>query len=173
MPPSSRPAAPPPAAMALQIASARVRSWRSGKVVVMMASAAGEMSAPPRPCRARPAMSMPGDRAMPLISDANENSAAPITNSRLRPSRSAMRPPSSRKPPKTSVYALTTHCRSVVEKPSPRWIEGRATFTIVASSTTMNWARQTMTSTSQRLLTARAAGVGAMAVKAGSPPGSQ
>ena len=37
----------------------------------------------------------------------------------------------------------------------------------------MNWARQTTTSTSQRLLTARGAGVGAMAVKAGSPPGSQ
>ena len=32
------------------------------------------------------------------------------------------------------------------------WIDGSATFTTVASSTTMNCARQTMTSTSQRLV---------------------
>ena len=51
MPPSSRPTAPPPAAIALQTPNALVRSGPSGKVVVMMLSAAGETSAPPRPCR--------------------------------------------------------------------------------------------------------------------------
>src|SRR3954449_6809532 len=45
-----------------------------------------------------------------------------------------------------------THCRSVAEKCSPRSIEGSATFTIVASRTTMNWARQTTTRTAQRLV---------------------
>src|SRR3954453_13525362 len=44
-----------------------------------------------------------------------------------------------------------THCRSVGEKWRPCWIEGSATFTIVASRMTMNWAMQTTTSTSQRL----------------------
>ncbi len=45
-----------------------------------------------------------------------------------------------------------THGRSAAEKCRPRWIEGSATFTIVASSTTMNWARQAITRTSQRLV---------------------
>ena len=45
MPPSSRPKAPPPAAIAPQTPSALVRSGPSAKVVVMIASAAGETSA--------------------------------------------------------------------------------------------------------------------------------
>jgi hypothetical protein len=45
---------------------------------------------------------------------------------------------------------LTTQARLAAEKCSPRWIEGSATFTTVASSTTMNWARQAITRTSQR-----------------------
>ena len=44
-----------------------------------------------------------------------------------------------------------THCRSAREKCSPFWMEGSATLTMVASSTTMNWATQTMTSVSQGL----------------------
>ena len=53
MPPSSRPKAPPPAAIALQTPSAFVRSSPSANVVVMIDSAAGETSAPPRPWSAR------------------------------------------------------------------------------------------------------------------------
>src|SRR6059058_5173377 len=45
-----------------------------------------------------------------------------------------------------------THCRSAFEKCRPRWIDGSATFTIVASKMTMNCARQTITRTSQRLV---------------------
>ena len=41
----------------------------------------------------------------------------PARNTRRRPSRSAARPPSSRKPPKTSAYALITHCRFSCENP--------------------------------------------------------
>ena len=74
----------------------------------------------------------------------------PAMNRRLRPSRSPARPPSSRNPPKISVYALTTHCRLEGEKCRPRWIEGSATLTTVASSTTMNCARQAITRISQR-----------------------
>ena len=58
-PPISRPTAAPLAAIALHTPSARVRSWLSVNVVVMIASAAGETSAPPRPCSARPAISIP------------------------------------------------------------------------------------------------------------------
>ena len=59
-------------------------------------------------------------------------------NIRLRPSRSASRPPSSRKPPNVSVYAFTTHERSVRAKWRCVPIDGSATFTIEASITITN-----------------------------------
>ena len=70
MPPSTRPTAPPPAAIALQTPSAFVRSGPSANVVVTIESAAGETSAAPSPCRARPAISTPDDVARPLSSEA-------------------------------------------------------------------------------------------------------
>src|SRR3954469_14436144 len=158
MPPSSRPNAPPPAAIALHTPSAFVRSAPSAKVVVMMDSAAGETSAAPRPCSARDATSHSDDVASPLSSDAVVKTITPATKTLRRPTRSPARPPSSRKPPNTSVYALMTHCRLDVEKPRSRWIEGSATFTIVASRMTMNCARQTMTRTSQRLVSPEGGG---------------
>src|SRR5947209_7668512 len=51
--------------------------------------------------------------------------------------------PSIRKPAKVIVYALTTHCSPVVEKPRLVRIDGSATFTTATSRITMNWARQT------------------------------
>src|SRR5215207_7738803 len=45
-----------------------------------------------------------------------------------------------------------THCRLAAVNPRSRWIDGSATFTTVASRITMNCARQTMTRTSQRLV---------------------
>ena len=104
----------------------------------------------PRPCRARAAMSHSDEGASPFSSDAIVKTTTPATNTRRRPRKSAARPPSSRKPPKASVYALTTHWRELVEKSRSAWIDGSATFTTVASSTTMNWAMQTSTRTSQR-----------------------
>ena len=59
---------------------------------------------------------------------------------RRRPSRSPDLPPSSSSPPNASAYALTTHSRLVPEKPSAVWMCGRATLTMVASSTTISWA---------------------------------
>jgi hypothetical protein len=47
---------------------------------------------------------------------------------------------------------VITHCRSVVEKPSARWADGSAMFTMVASSTTISWATPTTARTSQRRL---------------------
>ena len=53
MPPSRRPTAPPPTAIADQTPSAFVRSAPSLKVAVTIESAAGETSAAPRPCSPR------------------------------------------------------------------------------------------------------------------------
>ena len=74
---------------------------------------------------------------------------SPTRKTRLRPSRSPARPPSSRKPPKNSVYELMIHCRLASLSPRSFWIDGSATFTIVASRMTMNCATQIRTRTTQ------------------------
>ena len=148
-PPTTRPTALPPMAIAAQTPSAFARSAPSWKVVVMMASAAGEMNAAPKPWSARDPISIPELVASPSRSEAAVKTTRPKRNSLLRPSRSPARPPSRRKPPKTRVYAFTIHCRFASDRPRSFWIEGSATFTTVASSTTMNWAKQTRTRISQ------------------------
>ena len=150
-PPSTRPTAPPPTAIAAQTLIAFARSAPSANVVVMIESAAGAMSAAPRPCRPRQKMRTSELGASPFRSDATVKITTPMRKIRLRPTRSPARPPSSRKPPKTSVYALTIHCRSASDIPRSSWIEGSATFTIVASRITMNCAMQTRTRTSHGL----------------------
>src|SRR3954451_8073022 len=150
-PPSTSPKAEPPIAIAAQTPSARARSFPSENVVEMIESAAGEISAAPRPCSARKPISIPELAARPFSSEAAVKMTSPMRKSRLRPRRSPARPPSKRKPPNTSVYALTIHWRLASESPRSFWIDGSATFTIVASRTTMNCARQTRTRTSQGL----------------------
>ena len=75
----------------------------SSKTTVSSDSAAGDISAPPRPCSARAAMSRPRLPASPPSSEATANSTAPTRKTLRRPSRSASLPPSSRKPPKVRV----------------------------------------------------------------------
>jgi hypothetical protein len=60
-----------------------------------------------------------------------------------------------------------THCRSVVEKPSARWADGSAIFTMVASSTTISWAAPTTARISQRRLPRSRPAVAAGAAGAG------
>src|SRR4051794_29920430 len=149
-PPSSTPAAPPLPATAPHTPRALLRSEPSRNVVVTIDRAAGERSAAPRPCTARAAISQLSDCAKPPSKDASANRTRPLMKTRRRPSRSAMRPPSSRKPPKVSTYAFTTHGRLVREKSSARPIEGSATFTIEASRTTTNWAMHSRINAIQR-----------------------
>ena len=59
---------------------------------------------------------------------------------------SARLPAVSRNAAKVSAYASTTHCRSEKLEFRARWISGRATFTIVISSSSMNVPRHTATS---------------------------
>jgi hypothetical protein len=79
--------------------SAFTRSVPWLKLVVRMDSAAGVISAAPSPWASRAPISMPEFCASPPASDARPNSTVPATSVRRRPSRSANRPPSSRKPP--------------------------------------------------------------------------
>src|SRR3954454_19764782 len=150
MPPSSTPAAPPAPATAPQTPSALLRSAPSANVVVTIDRAAGETIAAPRPWTARAVMSHPSDCARPPASEASAKSTRPPMKTRRRPKRSAARPPSSRKPTKVSVEALTTHCRVAAEKASACWMEGSATLTIESSRTTRNWSELSRTRSSQR-----------------------
>ena len=47
---------------------------------------------------------------------------------------------------------MTTHWSVLWLTPRSCWIDGRATFTIAMSSTTMNWAAQTSARTTPRVL---------------------
>ena len=77
IPPSSTPTAPPEPATAPQTPSALLRSEPSAKVVVRIESAAGEISAAPRPCTARAAISQMSLCASPPSSEASANSHIP------------------------------------------------------------------------------------------------
>ena len=100
IPPKSTPAAAPEPPRAPQIPSALFRSAPSRKVVVTIESAAGEMIAAPRPWTARAPIRTLELLAKPQTSEAAVKTPRPIRKISLRPRRSAMRPPSRRKPPK-------------------------------------------------------------------------
>ena len=86
----------------------------------------------------RRARSTAGDQASPHMSDAAVNSKTPAMNTRLRPSRSAARPPSSSRPPDVSVYPFSTQDRPVAEKCKLLWMCGSAMFTTVMSRMIMS-----------------------------------
>ena len=146
MTPIVAPAAPMPP----QIPSALFRSAPSVNMFITIESAAGSTTAAPRPCRPRIAIRNPELVASPAPSEAPVNSASPSMRMRRRPSRSAARPPRSRKPPKVSPYAVMTHCRLDSEKCSLRPIVGRATLTIVRSTTVMKKATASTAKARQR-----------------------
>jgi hypothetical protein len=118
-------------------------------MVMRIESAVGVITAAPTPCTARAAISAAGDHASPHRSDAAVKKRIPIMNMRRRPSRSAERPPSSRRPPKVSAYALITHWSPCAEKPRSFSIDGSATITIAASRITMKKAPQRRASAHQ------------------------
>jgi hypothetical protein len=98
-PPRSTPAAAPNPPTAPHAPRAMFRSRPSSKVVVRIESAAGEIVAAPSPWRARKEMSDVSLHESPQRSEPSEKSTRPTANTRRRPRRSALRPPSSRKPP--------------------------------------------------------------------------
>src|SRR4051794_31165037 len=96
--------------------------------------------AAPTPWATRAESICPSVWAMPPSSEASANTATPTMKTLRRPSRSPARPPSSSRPPKASVYALTTQDRFAGVKSRSVWMCGRAMFTIVPSRTTMSCA---------------------------------
>ena len=125
---------PPPAMTNPNTPIAFVRSAASVKRVMISESATAETTAPPTPCTARAATSMPWLVDRPQTTEAAVKSAIPARNIRRCPNRSPRRPPRSRKPPNVSRYAFTTQASEVSVKPRSSRIDGSATFTIVVSS---------------------------------------
>ena len=125
-------------------------------VVVSSDSADGTSSAANAPWQARAVISMAKLTEAPPMADTPAKPARPARNVTFRPSRSASQPPASSKLPNASVYAVTTHCRSTVVKPSARCADGSAIFITVRSSTTISCARPTTPRMSQRRSPARA-----------------
>lgn len=132
--------------------NARLRSPGAVNRTASSDSAVGASSAAHAPCTLRATISMGRLTAAPLSAEAAAKPTNPIRNARRLPTRgeSAIRPPSSNRPPKASVYAVMTHCRSASEKVRAACADGIAMFTTVASSAIISCAAATNTSASHR-----------------------
>ena len=102
-PPSSAPEEAPSPPTAPHAARPRLRSRPSANEAVMIDSVAGDSTAPLSPWIARAAISRSRESASAHPSEDSANIAVPTRNTRRRPSRSAERPPSIRKPANVSV----------------------------------------------------------------------
>ena len=143
-PPSTTPMLPPPEATNPKRPIAFARSAGSVKSASISESETAEATAPPMPCTARAVTSMPCEVERPQRSEASVKSPIPNRNRRRWPYRSPSRPPRSSRPPNVSVYAFTTHASDDSLNPRSSRIDGSATFTIVASSTIMRLAAQSV-----------------------------
>ena len=101
-PPAISPTVAPPAPMPPQMPSALLRSPPSSNMFITIESAAGSTIAAPSPCSPRIAIRNESVVASAQASEAAVKTPSPRMTMRLRPSRSAARPPRSRKPPKVS-----------------------------------------------------------------------
>ena len=96
------------------------------------------MIAPPTPWAARARLRNVEPEARPQSSEPSVKTTIPIENSSRRPKRSASEPAVSSSAASDSAYASITHCRSASEASNACSMSGRATFTIVTSSSSMN-----------------------------------
>ena len=99
-PPASSPIEPPPAETNAYMPIAFACSAFSGNSVTMIARITAEATAPPIPWTKRPAISIPWLVEAPQKIEAAVNRTSPERKTFLRPTRSPIRPASSRKPPK-------------------------------------------------------------------------
>ena len=99
-PPRIRPADAPTAPVNANAPIALPCSAGESKSLTIIPRVTADAMAAPPPCTNLAAISIQGATARPQASEARTNTAIPARNSRLRPSRSPSRPPSSSSPPK-------------------------------------------------------------------------
>ena len=98
-PERTRPSENPLAPKTVYTLNARFRIGPSGNVVVSRDMLAGAVNAAATPFTNRAAISSPGSLARPPSTETTAKTASATRKTRLRPSRSAARPPSSSRPP--------------------------------------------------------------------------
>ena len=152
VPPMSGPTASARPEIPAHMPMACARSLGSGKVLVRIESVLGSMMAPPTPWKTRPAMSRCVDGASAQKSEPPVNRARPPMNALRRPNMSPRVPPLSSRLARASTKASTIHCSSEMLAPSLRWMVGRARFTTVLSSITMNKAKHIVPSVTSLVL---------------------
>ena len=168
-PPTIGPKATAMPDVAPQIPSAFCRSDGSGKTLVRMARLAGKMKAAATPMSARVVISPPVVCDQAAAAENRPKKTRPACMVPLRPRRSPMPPPARSRPAKARLYASTIHCSEVMDAPSVRFSVGRATLTMVLSTTTRKTERQRTGRTIQR----RSAAWGAVPSKPSGLEGSR
>ncbi len=141
VPPISGPMARARPEMPAHMPIARARSRGSRKVLVMIDSVLGSISAPPMPWTTRAPIRNEVDGARAHRTEPPVNSARPPMNALRRPNRSPSVPPVSSRLASASTKASTIHCTSEKVAPSLTWMVFSARFTTVLSSITMNSAK--------------------------------
>ncbi len=121
----------------------RKRSW-------MRPVFCGVSSPAAAPWRSRAATSTAMWCAAPARALVTAKALMAMRNIRRRPTASPSRPPATRVRPKVRAYPETTHWTSAGEAANPRWMEGRATLTMLTSSSPMKPAPRVMPSARQR-----------------------
>ena len=116
--------------------SARPRR-AGGTAAERIVSVSGITIAPPSPCTARAASSVPIEGASAAAAEASVKMPSPIANMRLRPKRSPSAAPVKRNTAKVSVYAFTVHSRPESPELRSSRITGSAVVTTRLSSVTM------------------------------------
>ena len=147
-PPTTSPSVPAAAEIPPHTENALVRAGPAGNTDVSMASVIGTTNAAASPSTARVTIMTAADGASADPSDAAANTAVPATSTRRRPSRSPVRPPSSRNPPNGTMYASTIQASPPSEKCSEFLIAGIATLTTVTSMVSSSAARHSTASAS-------------------------
>jgi hypothetical protein len=136
-PPITSPRAAPLAATALKTPNALPRSSGSVNVVAIRDSADGASSAAKTPWQARAVTSIAKLTEAPPTAEATAKPTNPTRKVSLRPLRSASRPPTSRRLPNDSAYAVTIHCLSTFVNPRSSCADGSARVITVTSRVTM------------------------------------
>ena len=98
-PENTRPSEKPLAPQAVKMPEARLRAGPSANVVVMIERPPGAVNAAAAPLTKRVAISRVPSSTSPPSSEATVKTASATRKTRRRPSRSAVRPPSSSRPP--------------------------------------------------------------------------
>ena len=138
-PPITGPSATPRPAIAPHTPNATPR-LAAGMTSASTVSVSGMTIAPPTPCSAREATSVPMSGARAAAADASVKIARPIASSRRRPKRSPSAAPVSSSTAKVRVYALTVHSRPSSPVSSSVRMTGSALVTMRLSIDTMKTA---------------------------------